>query len=295
MFLDATTKSLELVLGGAITTNQLPIVVDYVDMTTTTTLAGEQDSISNSATLVTILSAPAASTQRKVNGITVYNADTVAATVTIRLNNNATLRPLVVTTLQVGDTLGYTDVRGWYVVDSTGSIKQNAAATSFTNITDSGNLNFTGTGNLITGDFSNPTIANRVMFQTNLLNYNTGVSAIPNGTGTVSGFLAEDTVAATASGNSARGAFQLFSGVAVQISSTIQGTGTYLPMIFNTGGAERMRIAATGAISCSAVFFPQQATTASAPAYVKGGMYFDTTLNKLRIGGATAWETVTSA
>ena len=33
---------------------------------------------------------------------------------------------------------------------------------------------------------------------------------------------------------------------------------------------------------------------ASAPSYVKGGMYFDTTLNKLRIGGATAWETVTS-
>lgn len=34
---------------------------------------------------------------------------------------------------------------------------------------------------------------------------------------------------------------------------------------------------------------------AGAPTYVKGGMYFDTTLNKLRIGGATAWETVTSA
>lgn len=34
--------------------------------------------------------------------------------------------------------------------------------------------------------------------------------------------------------------------------------------------------------------------TASAPAYVKGGIYFDTTLNKLRIGGATGWETVTS-
>lgn len=39
---------------------------------------------------------------------------------------------------------------------------------------------------------------------------------------------------------------------------------------------------------------PIQATTAAAPAYVKGAMYFDTTLNKLRIGGATAWETVTS-
>lgn len=43
------------------------------------------------------------------------------------------------------------------------------------------------------------------------------------------------------------------------------------------------------------VFLPVQAATASAPAYVKGGIYFDTTLNKLRIGGATAWETVTSA
>ena len=36
------------------------------------------------------------------------------------------------------------------------------------------------------------------------------------------------------------------------------------------------------------------AVTTSAPAYIKGGMYFDLTLNKLRIGGATGWETVTS-
>ena len=39
---------------------------------------------------------------------------------------------------------------------------------------------------------------------------------------------------------------------------------------------------------------PVQATTAGAPAYVKGAIYFDTTLNKLRVGGATAWETITS-
>ena len=47
-------------------------------------------------------------------------------------------------------------------------------------------------------------------------------------------------------------------------------------------------------VTATVPFFPQQAVTGSAPAYVKGGMYFDTTLNKLRIGGATAWETVTS-
>ena len=49
-----------------------------------------------------------------------------------------------------------------------------------------------------------------------------------------------------------------------------------------------------GSLTSVGVMFPQQATTAAAPAYVKGAIYFDTTLNKLRIGGATAWETVTS-
>ena len=36
-------------------------------------------------------------------------------------------------------------------------------------------------------------------------------------------------------------------------------------------------------------------TTANAPSYAKGLIYFDLTLNKLRVGGATAYETITSA
>jgi len=39
---------------------------------------------------------------------------------------------------------------------------------------------------------------------------------------------------------------------------------------------------------------PIQAATASAPPYEKGAIYFDTTLNKLRVGGAVGWETITS-
>ncbi len=39
----------------------------------------------------------------------------------------------------------------------------------------------------------------------------------------------------------------------------------------------------------------QSATTANAPAYAKGVIYFDLTTNKLMIGGATAFETVTSS
>ena len=53
-------------------------------------------------------------------------------------------------------------------------------------------------------------------------------------------------------------------------------------------------LAVTGNISSSGTITPQQATTAGAPAYDKGAIYFDTTLNKLRVGGATAWETITS-
>lgn len=51
----------------------------------------------------------------------------------------------------------------------------------------------------------------------------------------------------------------------------------------------------TGGKLSAVTLIPVQATTAAAPAYVKGAIYFDTTLNKLRIGGATAWETITSA
>ena len=40
------------------------------------------------------------------------------------------------------------------------------------------------------------------------------------------------------------------------------------------------------------VMFPLSAS--SAPTYAEGGIYYDTTLHKLRVGGATGWETITS-
>lgn len=58
--------------------------------------------------------------------------------------------------------------------------------------------------------------------------------------------------------------------------------------INNVGYTELISLQSDG------VFLPTQRPTASQPAYVKGGIYFDTTLNKLMVGGATGWETVTS-
>jgi hypothetical protein len=101
-----------------------------------------------------------------------------------------------------------------------------------------GNLNFIGTGNRITGDFSNATVANRVNFQTSTLNNGTYVSTLPNGTDTNSGFFAYN---ATNGDNAAFIGTYLNNSLAI-VNSGKNGTGTYLPMTFYTGGSEAMRI-----------------------------------------------------
>jgi len=73
-------------------------------------------------------------------------------------------------------------------------------------------------------------------------------------------------------------------GDALTIYST--GTDTDIDLNIQAKGA--------GRVNFSQVIKPVQAATASAPTYVKGGIYFDTTLNKLMVGGATGWETISS-
>ena len=108
----------------------------------------------------------------------------------------------------------------------------------------SGNLSLSGTGQRITGDFSNATIANRVMFQTSTVNGDTVVSTLPNGSSTTSGFRAygSDNLVNGISGD-------LIASIAlgdVRLISNAYGGGAYLPMTFYTGGSERMRIDTSG-------------------------------------------------
>jgi len=79
-------------------------------------------------------------------------------------------------------------------------------------------------------------------------------------------------------------------------SDATSGVITERVRISSTGGVSIGNTVdkGTGSLNVSGLIYPQQATTAGAPAYVKGAIYFDTTLNKLRVGGATAWETITS-
>jgi hypothetical protein len=118
----------------------------------------------------------------------------------------------------------------------------NGTTLSAAGLSDSGNLTFTGTGNRILGDFSNATLANRVMFQTSTTNSATAVFAIPNGTSQIANFSAVNNSDPTNAS-----AAQIASLSAdIRFSSAITGTGTYLPMTFYTGGSERMRLDASG-------------------------------------------------
>lgn len=107
---------------------------------------------------------------------------------------------------------------------------------------DSGNVRIGGVSARITGDFSNATIANRLLFQTSTVNGYTTIGVIPNGTATVAEFRAYSD---SGLANGAVAGFQQNS-TDLRIFTGVYGTGTYLPMTFYTGGSERMRIDTSG-------------------------------------------------
>jgi hypothetical protein len=100
-------------------------------------------------------------------------------------------------------------------------------------------------GARFTADFSNATIARRLMFQSWVTNGVTSVGAIPNGTATTASYRVFN---GTDTANSANATLQISSAEA-SIASGITGTGTYLPMTFYTGGSEAMRISTTRNVS----------------------------------------------
>ena len=101
-----------------------------------------------------------------------------------------------------------------------------------------GNINFTGTGRRITGDFSSATIANRLMFQTNVVNGITSLSTVPNGTGSAGQFAAYN---GSDVGNATLFDF-LVNPTFARIRCLGVGSGANLPIVFHVGGAERLRI-----------------------------------------------------
>lgn len=111
--------------------------------------------------------------------------------------------------------------------------------------THSGDIILSGTGKRITGDFSNATFANRLIFQTSTANNLSIVSSIPNGSGNIAGFSGFNR---NDPDNSQYFAIYA-SPTDIRIVSGYLGTpvsGTYLPTTFYVGGSERFRIGTSG-------------------------------------------------
>lgn len=151
-----TTHKLQAVLAGAVTTNQPHFWVDYIDTTDDT--PGSANGTLNSTTDVDIVAAPAAD-QRLVRQIHVYNADTVAATVTVKTDAGGTERNLIKMTLQAGEALIYNSGAGWSVqsVSYSGSYQPlDAELTAIAGLTSAADRlpYFTGSGTAALADFT---------------------------------------------------------------------------------------------------------------------------------------------
>ena len=170
--LDTTSKSITIVMTGAAATTNPSYTTAYADNNGTSFTEGASDGVLNGTTAVTAVSAPAASTRRIINTITVENNDTAAVTITVGYLNTASTRVLAKVTLQVGDTWTTT---GAY--DTNGNLKQimgtvNLATqvtgtlpianggTGATSLASASIATYTGTETLTNKTLTNPTITN---------------------------------------------------------------------------------------------------------------------------------------
>ena len=150
--LDTTTKSLEVLLGGAVAGTQLPFSASYVDTNVSPVPVSEANGTTNNTSAVTLVSAPASSKRRIVKSLGIYNADSAEAAVTVRVNDNGTFRILVKTTLAVGSTLMLTEGEQWKVLKANGEIAVGSAAANTNALLDGVNHTDTLAGTVVRGD-----------------------------------------------------------------------------------------------------------------------------------------------
>jgi hypothetical protein len=123
--LDATSRSLQVVLALAVTTSELDYTTQHQDIRYDNNEVGFGASVGTTSgtTPVTIAAAPTNGVQRDVMTITVHNKDTASATVTINFVDSGTSYVMFKGVLDSGDQVIYSDEDGWMVYTSTGDKK----------------------------------------------------------------------------------------------------------------------------------------------------------------------------
>jgi hypothetical protein len=125
--------------------------------------------------------------------------------------------------------------------DTSGVLQLQTGGTTAVSIGTDQSFNFSVTGQRITGDFTNATVANRVAFQTSTTNGATAISVIPNGTNN------STIISFSNASDPDNAAFNYVGTVSSEfrITGTKYGTGSYQPVVIQTGGSESLRLSAT--------------------------------------------------
>ena len=151
-YLDNTVRKIQVILAAAKTTSDLQWTACYQDQSSTYTLPLANTGTTNGVTAVDVIPAPAASTSRHIISLSLYNADTVATTATIRLSDNGTYYTEWYGTLNVGDQLAYSESRGFEVTDNSGNLKTITGSATFSGLAFPGRLTPSSTLAIPTSD-----------------------------------------------------------------------------------------------------------------------------------------------
>lgn len=122
--LDLDTRSLQIILSGAVTATETDWSVHYTKISSngSETVASAMGATTG-GTAVTMIAAPRAGDKIKIDSITIHNADSGNTTLTIRINNNGTMKILYKATLATLENLIYESGKGWTAYTTAGAIK----------------------------------------------------------------------------------------------------------------------------------------------------------------------------
>lgn len=120
--LDETSRKLQALLGGAVSSTSLDVVVSFEDSTDRDGRTFDNPSKFSrlsSGSAVDICDAPAPSAIREIDSISIFNADSTSATVTVRYNDAGTTRTIVSVALPASHMLMYSSGL-WHVLGTGG-------------------------------------------------------------------------------------------------------------------------------------------------------------------------------
>lgn len=119
MYISAQNETLEIVLSGTVTTNQLEWMTSFQDVSSVGANLNYSSSqgLTNNTSAVTIVDAlPTDCRKRQITEITIYNKDTANAQITISKKVGSSTFTVLKQTLSPASTLSWVKSSGWQVV-----------------------------------------------------------------------------------------------------------------------------------------------------------------------------------